>query len=220
MASGSVIKRAFDIVDEWRFGLLLIMLLALVILQPLLHKLAVGELVMIFLIGAILAGAFRVTVPGKPIAVIGYAATLIWVLALLYREATGGTSQEGNLIAIAATLGLAGLNGWCTMSALVGERENGANALYGAIFGYILIALVWSQIYMLTELWAPGSFSLPDDDDSWNTFFYFSLVTMTTLGYGDILPVSAFTRTLAGLQAAFGTLYIAVLIGRIVNAFK
>lgn len=220
MASGGLLKRALDLVDEWRFGLLLFMLLALVILQPLLHKLAVGDVIMILSIGAILGGAFRVSVPGRPIAVVGYVATGVWVVALLYRDATAGASEQGNLIAIAATLGLAGLNGWCTMSALVGEREDGANALYGAVFGYILIALVWSQIYMLTELWAPGSFSMPDDNDTWNSFFYFSLVTMTTLGYGDILPLSAFTRTLAGLQAAFGTLYIAVLIGRIVNAFK
>lgn len=220
MEPGPLTRRWLRLVDRWRFGLLLLLLLAVVILQPLLHHLAMGSVVTILLIGAILAGAFRVSVPGSRIAIVGYAATAIWVATLLYREVTGGTSEEGNLIAVAATMGLAALNGWCTMRALVAEQENGANALYGAVFGYILIALVWSHIYMLTEWWAPGSFSMPEGVDHWNTFFYYSMVTMTTLGYGDILPVAPFTRTLAGLQAAFGTLYIAVLIGRIVGALK
>ena len=49
---------------------------------------------------------------------------------------------------------------------------------------------------------------------------YFSLVTMTTLGYGEITPVAPIPRLLAGLQAATGTIYIAVFIGRVVSRFK
>ena len=68
------------------------------------------------------------------------------------------------------------------------------------------------------ELWSPGAFALAADSDPVTELLYFSLVTITTLGYGDISPVAPFARISAGFEAAMGTLYIAVLVARIVGA--
>lgn len=96
------------------------------------------------------------------------------------------------------------------------------NRIIGAICVYFLLGVVWSVCYELLELAVPGSFSgldagsaLPQDPN----WVYFSFVTLTTLGYGDILPLSAFARALAYMEAVFGQFYIAVLVAGLVSAY-
>ena len=91
--------------------------------------------------------------------------------------------------------------------------------IYGAIVVYILIGLMWVFLYRLAEILHPGSFSLAafPAAESKKTLYYFSFVTLTTLGYGDIAPVSAPARSLAILEAIVGQMYIAVLIARLVG---
>ena len=88
---------------------------------------------------------------------------------------------------------------------------------FGAIFGYFLMALSWGLFYEQMESVRPGSFILADAGPTISSFFYFSLVTITTLGFGDILPSTPLTRLAAGVEAAIGTMYVAVFIGRIVT---
>ena len=74
----------------------------------------------------------------------------------------------------------------------------------------------------ILALVSPDSFSgfSPWSDRAWDSeWLYFSFVTMTTLGYGDILPVSATARSLAYLQAIFGQFYIAVLVAGLVSVY-
>ncbi|NDV25298.1 potassium channel family protein [Desulfovibrio sp. JC010] len=93
----------------------------------------------------------------------------------------------------------------------------------GAICIYMLAGLVWSDAYSLCEIFKDGSFSGIDLSD--NVFAirgaltYFSYVTMLTVGYGDILPVSFMARSLAILQGLFGQMYLAVFIAGILGAF-
>ena len=54
----------------------------------------------------------------------------------------------------------------------------------------------------------------------WNELLYFSLVTLTTLGYGDITPLGAVARIWSALEALVGTLYLAVLISRLVGIYR
>ncbi|WP_432653391.1 potassium channel family protein [Ruegeria atlantica] len=62
--------------------------------------------------------------------------------------------------------------------------------------------------------------AFPSDADLWSASIYFSLVTLTPLGYGDILPVSAVARISAGFEAVSGVLYIAIMIGSIVGTYR
>jgi len=91
--------------------------------------------------------------------------------------------------------------------------------IYGAIVVYILIGIMWFFLYNLTEFLHPLSFSMAADltAESRKALFYFSFVTLTTLGYGDITPISAPARSLAMLEAIVGQMYIAVLIARLVG---
>jgi Ion channel len=86
----------------------------------------------------------------------------------------------------------------------------------GAIAAYLLIGLVWSYAYFLAELLVPGSIhptvNAQEVMSPMARYVYFSFTTLTTLGYGDIIPVHPLARTLAICEALIGQLYPAVLI--------
>lgn len=93
--------------------------------------------------------------------------------------------------------------------------------IQGAIAVYLMLGLIWAFAYSLVELQVPGSFQLPaaaaaNGTTGMRSFVYFSFVTLTTLGYGDVIPLSSGARTLATLEALAGQLYLAVLVARLV----
>ena len=101
-----------------------------------------------------------------------------------------------------------------------------AQRIQGAVAVYLLLGLIWGFAYSLLELERPGSFELseplrPDNvsihDEHMRHLVYFSFVTLTTVGYGDVTPVSAGARTLAMLEALLGQLYLVILIARLVS---
>jgi len=96
------------------------------------------------------------------------------------------------------------------------------NRLVGAICVYLLLGTIWALGYSFIETLSPGSFHgiEIDADHSLNSdWIYFSFVTMTTLGYGDLLPLSATARALAYIQAVFGQFYIAILVAGLVSGY-
>ena len=100
-----------------------------------------------------------------------------------------------------------------------------SNVIYAALCLYILLGVVWALAYFLLELNLPGSIALKTEIDhsALNSrelmaeIFYFSFVTITTLGYGDIAPVSLLARSLTIVQALVGQVYIAIVIARLVS---
>ena len=96
------------------------------------------------------------------------------------------------------------------------ERITG-DMIMGAICVYFLMGLVWTFIYYALEFFQPGSFQMPHGMVDKATFTYYSYVTLTTLGYGDITPISTPARSFALLEAVMGQLYLAVLIARLVG---
>ncbi len=87
---------------------------------------------------------------------------------------------------------------------------------------YFLLGLTWFSIYNLINLLQPGSFAeggvpLPTKMH-WSTMLYFSLVTLTTTGYGDVVPVRPTARMIATLESAAGVLYVAITVARLVAA--
>ena len=81
------------------------------------------------------------------------------------------------------------------------------------MFGYLLAALVFALFYVTLEEVQPGSFSLGETDDRVSSLVYFSLVTITTLGFGDITPVSRLARVVVGIEAATGICMSQFLLG-------
>ena len=96
------------------------------------------------------------------------------------------------------------------------------NRLVGAVCVFLMIGVIWALAYTLLDLISPGSFTgiSASHDVGWNSdWLYFSFVTLTTLGYGDMSPISPVARILASLQAVLGQFYIAVLVAALVGAY-
>jgi len=99
---------------------------------------------------------------------------------------------------------------------LLSYRVITADLIYCAISTYFLIGIMWSGIYIVLEAMSPGSFSgISDTSD----LLYFSFVTLTTVGFGDIMPESIISKRLAMLEAAVGGIYLAVIIAMLVGRY-
>jgi hypothetical protein len=97
--------------------------------------------------------------------------------------------------------------------------------LCASISAYLMLGLMWTMAYWLVDQLTPGgafSFNTNAGTRSMNGFtgFYFSFITLSTVGYGDITPVSRIARWLAALEAMTGLLYVAVLIARLVALYS
>ena len=98
--------------------------------------------------------------------------------------------------------------------------EVNTNVIVGAIALYLLMGLAWAMAYLLVDQMTPGSLNgLPAGDwqTKMQTAIYFSFVTLSTLGYGDITPALPLTRFLAYMEAITGQFYIAVLVASLVG---
>ena len=88
---------------------------------------------------------------------------------------------------------------------------------------YLLLGLVWTAAYATLDRLQPGAFGLPIDMTAGAVFgqmSYFSFVTLTSTGYGDILPQTPIARGLANLEAVAGVLFVAVFISRLIAAYE
>ena len=99
-----------------------------------------------------------------------------------------------------------------------------AHRIQGAVAGYLLLSVIFAIAYSLVETIQPGSFQMSYCSRISacgrvmnRAFYYFSVVTLTTTGYGDITAVNPFARTLVMMEALIGQLYTAILIARLVS---
>jgi len=97
--------------------------------------------------------------------------------------------------------------------------------LCASISAYLMLGLIWTMAYWLVEQLTPGAFAFNTTTGTKETMegfnaFYFSFITLSTVGYGDITPVSKIARWLAAMEAMTGLLYVAVLIARLVSLYS
>jgi hypothetical protein len=97
-----------------------------------------------------------------------------------------------------------------------------ADKIYGALCVYLVIGLTWGFMFLTLEGLQPGSFQfgqarLSGMEKDPATLVYFSFVTLSTVGYGDITPLSPPARSFAFMEAIIGQIYLAVLVARLVG---
>lgn len=101
------------------------------------------------------------------------------------------------------------------MKWLFSVKEVDADTVKGGICVYLLLGIAWMALYRFVYELNPGSFSV-QFSNVWE-FMYFSFTTLTTLGYGDITPVSSFAMMLTNLEAMAGQLFLAIFVARLVG---
>ncbi len=98
------------------------------------------------------------------------------------------------------------------------QDEVTRDLIVGAAVVYLLMAIMWTFIYRVVEMANPGSFTISATDIHERLrFTYFSLVTITTLGYGDIVPTTGLASSLATLEAVVGQLYLVTTVAWLVG---
>ena len=206
----------FGVIEHWRYRFLLTILLTTILVQPLLQRSVLGQAVLILAYGVVLVGGVYATRPQRWQSTL-CSALAIALVGLNWWILLSGQHEVGlALIVVTFLFGAFAVSR--TLIVLISAPAANADALAGAVFGYFILVIVWALFFRALEIWSPGAFALAADSDQFTELLYFSLVTITTLGYGDIAPVAAFARISAGLEAGMGTLYIAILIARIVGA--
>ena len=95
-----------------------------------------------------------------------------------------------------------------------------SHRIMGAVGAFLLIGIVFAQAFRVLALFVPGAFSVGGEPSGSGDFahsaVYFSFITLTSLGYGDIVPLHPLARSLATLEAVTGQLFLAILVARLV----
>lgn len=204
-----------------RFLPLLISLSALFLLYPVMVELGFVRLFRIFFIFVLVAGVFSLS---------GRRRHLRIALGLAIPTAIGQSVALAfpgpGTLAVATILALLfiGYVIVVVLGAVLRPGKVTGDKIAGAVCVYLLLGLAWAMVYGLIAILQPGAFNAPPDMQLFGThgggseyaFIYYSFVTLTTLGYGEVTPASSFARTFAWIEAITGQLYIAILVARLV----
>jgi len=142
----------------------------------------------------------------------------------LLRLAQLWTDHSGLMAATyVAALGFLGYVIVLLLRVLLEVRFVDTETIAASLCVYLLMGIFWAVAYALVEKVQPGSFNIPDGTpldfagEGAANANYFSFVTLTTLGYGDITPKSDVTRTMAITEAVIGQVFLVVLVARLVG---
>jgi len=220
---------ALRVIRRSRYLLLLIALLALLVAYPFWGRDVVGLATFDIMLWGVLLGGLWALHRNRGLLRVALGMALAAFLANV------GTyllpTREAVLVSCLLDLALLVFVTAIILSHVVEEGRVNADRIFGAVCGYLLIGLTWALIYGALELVQPGSFDLgeagapadaPAADPAphfadMDPFLYYSLVTLSTLGYGDIVALTRAARSLSALEAVAGQLYIAVVVARLIG---
>ena len=211
---------------QHRFLTMLVALLLLLVGFPLSRELVAGKLVYDVLYTAVYISAviavFRkrtlrrlAIILGAPTIVLSWVAVTVSGLPALPTAILYHSFAIVFLVFVVVTV----------LQSVYSESQISTDSVCGAFCGYLVVGIVFGHVYCLVEAARPGSFHGSDEfvahlhinEDRFFLLAYFSLVTLATVGYGDITPATELARSLAVVEAIVGQFYIAVLIADLIG---
>jgi len=203
-------------------GTLLAFLLLIILSGPLLHQRAGYNWLMDFFLVLLLLAAVRTVATHKRHLVIGLTLglpALVSQISVVYPELSWLTPLRD----LSTVLFLFWVSGLILRDIIMRIHTVTTDLIIGAINVYLMVAVGFAFLYGLIEFLQPGSFTgleeLVSIPDRVLYFIYFSFTTITTLGYGDISPLTPFSMTASFIEAIFGQLYLAILVARLVALY-
>jgi len=198
----------------WVLALLTI---AIFVVAPVVHDVQIAILLFTLLFAGILLWNIRTMVVTAQIRFFSY----LIVFANVAVQITAIFRPWSTLATAEPILGAITLILWdaVILFRVFGPGSINAHRIMGAVAAYLIAGLVFSDLYQVVELFSSGSLSLLSQPmpPTKEHFIYFSFVTLSTVGYGDILPVHPISRSLATLEALVGQLYPTIFIGRLLS---
>ena len=193
-----------------RFLILIGLILALMVLGPILeHLVAIRLLIDVFLT-AIVISMLNIVTHKNITAQIGrlLAITMITTLWLKYFFSYGTLAATSMMMGVLFTMVVAAY----TLAFIIKSEMVTREVIYAAMVIYLLVAQLWALVYTFLDLINPTSFNLPKGQSDFLLFEYYSFVTLTTLGYGDITPLTKVAKMFSVLEAVVGQLYLVVVV--------
>jgi hypothetical protein len=198
-----------------RYGLALVGIIAVIVLSAGageagaigIAALLVQSVVLIFVLrtSSVSTQVARTATIVTAVAVAGAIATQI----LDGRSATAAAEIVSLLLVIATPIAI--------VRRLTYERHIEGPIVFGAICLYLLIGLFYSDVYALFDRFDPEPFFVQTDDPTQADFVYFSYITMTTVGYGDLTAAGSLSRMIAVTEALVGQLYLVTVVALVVS---
>jgi hypothetical protein len=213
---------------EWRFLLLTLLICAFLLTAPLLA----GNWQIQMLLEALLLATVLVTVSANP----GWhklrrVMVVLWVVSvtgtlLSVFSARSGFWQWYRTVELLTMVPVLAVTAASMLVFVRRQRRLTIDSIFATVAAYLLLALLFTQLYVCLITWDPASFSLPIEAAGRPVHLlqadmtYFSLVTLATVGYGDILPATHTARMLAMFQAVVGQFYVAVVVALFVGMYS
>ncbi|MHC4076527.1 MAG: potassium channel family protein [Planctomycetota bacterium] len=200
-----------------RFLILLCLIVGLLVLVPILNRFVAARIFLdIFLTAIVISMVYTIS-PKKGQVIAGLLLAIVMLASrwLQYAYPNKGIAAIGMIAGVLfAAVVIASI-----MIFMFKSEEVNREIIYAAILLYLLAALAWAFVYTLLELVDPASFNitLSHLQDYLSVFQYYSFVTITTLGYGDITPVTEVAKAFSVLEAVVGQLYLVVAVAWLVG---
>ena len=220
------ISRTRSRLAAWKFGQLAVFFLVLLFLLPLLHHgLLVKAVSTLFVLNSLLV-ADSSNPNAHWLRRIGWG---LWATALASNvveefHVNQALTFAMKYLAIGSHALLLLVCAVCILNVVFRAGRITLDGIIASIVTYELIGLLFAQMYTLAYVADPTSLQLPGNPEPSTENFqveliYFSFVTLATLGYGDIVPVTNVTRSIAIVEAVIGQFYVAVIVAVLVSAF-
>ena len=206
--------------NRHRFIYLLVMLLSMMAVAPFLANfIHLRFLFNIFLSAVLISAVYALSQKIRHLAI-----AAVLAIPMLVSIWSNFFARSDALFLIGRICGISfmGFTIFHILSNIFKQQEITKDTIAGATAVYLLLALMWAFVYAVLDRLQPDSFAIPAAGVLFggrDIFIYYSLVTITTLGYGDITPVSYLAGSMAVLEAVVGQLYLVVLVSWLVGMY-
>ncbi|MDN3638859.1 ion channel [Simiduia curdlanivorans] len=207
---------------EYRFPLLLLSLFGTLLIPPYFEGHELFALIWKLIFTTVLISAVYVIVEQKRIWLFAMI-LMLPTLATLWVDHFSGHNRIAFYVDNLTTIAFLGFISYHLLRIILLSKNVNANIIYASMCLYLLIGLIWAAIFSNINLFYDGAFlfnsasSLKVEEQMMGVFTYYSFVTLSTLGYGDIVPTHKVAQSWAAVEAMIGQFYIAIIMARLVS---
>jgi len=204
-------------IEGWGYPIVLLVLFALFLAQPWASRSAAGSALIQLTYSAIIVGALIVVSSRRWVMACGIALVITGVVLGQFADVSGGPVAA---LAIGCSLAVLLIVIGMILNDVISHPQVTVGTISGSICVFVLLGIAWMLMYSIVDQITVDAFhglSPKGDSRRSGELFYFSFVTLSTLGYGNITPARPETMSLATLEAVVGQLYLVVMVAAFVG---